>query len=421
MKLVRINDGQLLDADDLTEIGTNGLNFWAFMLRQLFDAGEYDSSNPVTGLGPDDAATVRGATDVSSATVPTYGFFGDGFRVVKVDVTSARMHFGWGLQFAASGFPSDESPVRLLHLGADTVFTVPAASAGNFRRDLILAKWQDQSIFASVPVMDDAGNVSDVSLATRRTPEVNTTSPTIQRVEGTEAATALAATRPAITVDYVALAEILVDDTGIANASNPDSVTPGIVDLRPRLFPRKAAGFSSPRRATCSMDEAAAQRAVMRWGAKAVGEEIVFGVGQLHATHPAAAAITVLDTSRDWRDMEIDVEFTALGTSDQIPGGASDYAFRFASHPGGSPASATLAQVVWNSGTGSADGSSDFVAPPSRTPADSSDATLTFYVDSTTGALCAYGKAGVALTTYFGFRAIGRGPLGFHSPTGVES
>lgn len=376
-------------------------------------------------------ATVPDAADAGAAPVSTYGFFGPSLRVTRIDATHVRVSPGIGLQWATSGVPTGESPLRVVRLDATapefgtgiTITSLP--SSGQYKRNLIVTKWRDVTVQASRQSIDNAGNPVSVTANVRVKPEVGTVDTVtsgIVVVPGTSASSAAGATRPAVPTGYVALAELLLDSTGLAADANPDGVTSGITDLRARLRPSKAGGAYDSRRATCSMDETTGPRNARRMGAKRVGVEEVDGWAQI-AT--GSAAVVVLDTSRDWRDAMVRVEFHALAALGNLPGGASAAAYARNTHTNGSAVETTgagsaIGVACWYSELGSADGTSGPTSGTCKTAADHASTTLVFFADDATGALCCRGLAGGTLRELY-FVAQLRGPLGKAPASGVES
>lgn len=400
---VEIVDGELVTPGELNAI-SKAVSLWLAgdLLLQHHAAGEWANDTAVQHP----VASGSSAADIGSATLRSYGFIGQGLRVTYGNATTVAVLAGWGLQYAATGVPSGESAVRAVRLASAMNLTVAVASSGNYRRDLVVAKWNDKTSTASVQVMDDEGNISTSTEVTRRFPEANAGTPTVQIVQGTEDADAALAPRPSVPSGYVALAEILVDDTGVANhAQNNAGTQPGIRDLRPRLVAKKAAGHVEARRASSSMDEGSAIPSATRLSAKAVGEVIAHGIFALTAT----ATSYTIDTGHDWRDMLIDVEHSSLFAEALLPGGGSDDGLTWNSAP--VSGSATLASAGFYSGNGSTDGTATYHSAASKTAADGSGASLTFYADSTTGALCLRGRTDSGVK-YVYWRARGFGPCG---------
>lgn len=405
------SDGQLVTPEDLTAV-TKHVNLWlaADLIAQLYGSGEWNDDN----AAPHPYSSGATPTDLGGASLRSFGFLGSGLRVTRASSTSVSVAPGWGVQYESAP-PSGEAKQRAVRLDAAMTLTLTAASSGHYRRDLIVAKWHDKETTGSAQVLDDLGNVSTSTLTVLKTAEVNDTSPTVQRVQGTEDADATLAPRPAVPSGYVALAEVLVSSTGIAfPAQTNDGATPGVRDLRPRLVPRKAAGAVEARRASCSMDEASAVPSFTRMGAKSVGEVVAHGIVQLT---DSIGAVT-LDTAHDWRDMMVTVEHGALIGADLVPGGASDTGLGFSTNPiaGG----VTLATTLHYSGSGSGDGSGGYFSPAAKTAADGASATLTFFADSTTGALKVRGRTHSGIG-YLYFRARGFGPLGKSNLTSREA
>ena len=397
------NDGELAVPADLTAI-SKAVSLWLAgdLLLQHHAAGEWATDTAVQHPVGDGT----NAADLGSANLRSYGFIGQGLRVMYLNATNIAVAAGWGLQYAATGVPSGESAVRVVRLASAMNLTVAAASSGHYRRDLIVAKWNDKTTSASVQVMDSSGNISTSSQTKIVAPEANDTSPTVQRVAGTEDTDASLAPRPSVPSGYVALAEILVDSTGIANhAQSNDGTQPGIRDLRPRLVAKKAAGHVEARRASTSMDEGSAVPSATRLGAKAVGEIVAHGLFSLTAT----ATSYTIDTGHDWRDMLVTVEHSALFAEALLPGGGSDDGLTWNTAP--VSGSATMATAGFYSGDGSADGSAGYHSTASKTAADGSGATLTFYANATTGALCLRGRTDSGVK-YVYWRARGFGPCG---------
>jgi hypothetical protein len=129
--------------------------------------------------------------------------------------------------------------------------------------------------------------------------------------------------------------------------------------------------------------------------------------------------LVTLDTSRDWRDMMVEIELGALVGVAVLPGGSSDTSSSYASNP--SSASSSLARVTFFSGSGSTAGASGYYSAASKTAADGSSTSLTFFADITTGALKCLGVAHTSGVQELYFRAVGFGPLGKRPATGVES
>lgn len=427
---VEFNDGELVTPDDLVLLQKHQAYWLANdLLYHLFGNTEAGRTYPITGatglreVGLDTdllAQTPDGfdPADLGGTALRSFGFLGQSLRVTRVDANTVRVFPGWGLQYATSGVPSGESALRVVRLAALKSFTIPSASvATQFRRDLVCAKWNDKTTSQSVQVMDVSGNIGSSSEPKRVEPEVDDTVPTIQVVSGTNGATATAAARPAVPAGYIALAEVLVSDAGIVNADqNNASTRPGIRDLRPRLVAHKAMGFVAARRASCSTDEALAVPDVRRFGAKAVGEEVVRGI----RTIPTSAGVRTLDTSRDWRDQLIEVEHGQLVGPTLLPGESSDTSFQFASNPVGG-GTASLAKVVFFSGSGSADGTAGYRSTASLAPGDGATTSLIFFANSTTGALEVRGVAHTSGVQELYFCARGFGPLGKRPATGVEA
>lgn len=422
---VVFNDGQLATSTDLSEIPANVDLFLQTLLGMLYGDTEKDG---VYGFATD---VVPGATDVTEVTtVPTLGFIGPSLRVTRIDATHVRVNPGVGFVYRTSGVTAGEDFHRVVYMSPTapefligiTVTSLP--TAGQYRRHLITTAWRDLSITSSVRTMDSSGNETSATAVTRQRPEVGTVDTVtsgIFLVPGTSAASAALAARPAVPSGYVVLAELLVDSTGLVNAANPDGVTSGITDLRPRLRPSKAGGAYDSRRATCSMDEATAARSARRMGAKRVGVHEVDGWVQV-AT--GAATIKVLDTSLDWRDHMVRVEIHALATLNSVPGGVSDSGYRrslrntvSSVESSGNPG---IDLTVFYSELGSADGLTGATSEVCRTGADHADTELTFFADSTTGALCCLGIAGGSNRELY-FVASARGPLGKAPASGVES
>lgn len=423
-KRVVWSDGQLVESNDLTEIGANVDLFLQTLLGQMFGDTEKDG---IYGFAPD---TVPGATDAGSATVPTLGFLGPALRVTRIDATHIRVNPGFGLVYRATGVPAGEdyhrvvwmSPTAPEFLTGITITGLP--SSGQYKRAIVTTAWRDLDISSSVQVMDASGNVSSSSEVVRTRPEVgtvDTVSSGIFVAYGTAAGSASGAARPVVPSSHVVLAELLLDSTGLANAANVDGVTSGITDLRPRLRVSKAAGGYSSRRATCSMDETTAARSARRMGAKRVGADEVDGWVQIPT---GAAAVVTLDTSLDWRDAMVDITITALASVDNVPGGVSDSAFRRSQRNTTSAVESTgnpgIDRAIFYSEAGSADGSTGPTSEAMRTGADDASTSLIFFADSTTGALKCRGLAG-GLNRELYFVATCRGPLGKAPASGVEA
>ena len=73
------------------------------------------------------------------------------------------------------------------------------------------------------------------------------------------------------------------------------------------------------------------------------------------------------------------------------------------------------------SGSGSTAGASGYYSAASKTAADGSSTSLTFFADITTGALKCLGVAHTSGVQELYFRATGFGPLGKRPASGVES
>jgi hypothetical protein len=416
---VRLSDGQLADASELDAMMPAVDAFLQELLERTL--GTFETAA--------DAATVPGATDKGSATVTTFGFFGASMRVYRVDATHIKLKPGMGLQFDDSA--DDGWPVRVMRLDAaavevtDGIALTSLPTAGNYKRALVLTCARTVTTNATAQVMDSSGNVASATVPGRTFPEIGAPAGVVTNIVvqyGASAGSAGAAARPAGLAGYVALAELLLDETGLANDANPDGVTPGITDLRPRIRPSKAAGAYDSRRATCSMDEATAARNARRMGAKRVGVEEVDGWVQI-AT--GGAAVVTLDTSRDWRDAMVRVEHCALAGVDNLPGGTSDSAYTRNTNNNGSAVENTgavsaIGVACFYSELGSADGSSGPTSGVCSTAADDASTSLIFFADSTTGALKCRGVAGGTLRELY-FVAQLRGPLGKAPATGVES
>lgn len=368
------------------------------------------------------------AVDAGSATLPTYGFLGPSLRVRRVDATHIRLAPGLGLQYVTDGYPAGEWPLRVVRLdgAAPEVTSIDLASvlpsSGNFRRVLVCAQWRDVAPSAARAYIDPDGNAQAQTVTIRTRPEVGALDGYLSGIRleaGTPAGSAAAATRPSIPSGYVQLAELLLSSTGLAQSSNPDGNTSGITDLRPRIRPSKAGGAVDSRRATCSMNETQIGSTV-RFGAKAVGAELVFGVVSV----PTSVGVVTLDTSRDWRDMMVTIDHTALMAAALLPGGGSDASLSYGTTPG-EVSSVTpdvgLGRVVFYSGLGSAAGMADYFSWPSKTPADGADTRLIFFADSTTGHLKCRGIAHASGTQHFYFEAKAVGPLSRRVVTGQES
>jgi len=396
-------DGELVTPAELSAI-SKAVSLWIAgdLLMQEHAGGEWATDTAVQHPVGDGT----NATDLGGANLRSYGFIGQGLRVTYGNATAIAVLAGWGLQYASTGVPSGESATRVVRLASAMNLTVAVASSAHYRRDLVVAKWNDKTSTASVQKMDADGNIASSTETTRRFPEANDTSPTVQVVQGTEDTDASLAPRPSVPSGYVALAEILVDSTGIANrAQNNAGTQPGIRDLRPRLVAKKAAGHVEARRASTSMDEGSAIPSATRLGAKAVGEVIAHGLFSLTAT----ATSYTLDTGHDWRDMLVTVEHSSLFAEALLPGGGSDDGLTWNDAP--VSGSATMATAGFYSGNGSTDGTATYHSAASKTAADGSGATLTFYADSTTGALCLRGRTDSGVK-YVYWRARGFGPCG---------
>lgn len=426
---VEFNDGELVTPDDLVLLQKHAA-FWLAndLLYHLFGNVEAGRTYPITGATPlreagldtDILAQEPDGTDpadLGGLPVRSFGFVGQSLRVTRVNASTVRVFPGWGLQYATSGVPAGESALRVVRLGGLKDFVVAPAGVGMWRRDIVCAQWHDKTTAGTVQVMSVAGDISTASQPKRVEPEVDDTVPTIQVVGGIEAGGATLALRPTVPAGYIALAEVLVSDAGIVNADqNNASDRAGLRDLRPRLFAHKALGFAAVRRATCSMDEGNGWPDVRRFGAKAVGEEVVRGI----VTIPTVVGVVTLDTSRDWRDMMLEVEHGQLVGPTLIPGESGDQSFQFASNPVGGGA-ASLARVVFGAGSGSADGTAGYRSTASKAPGDGATTSLVFFANSTTGALQVRGIADAAGVQEMYFRAAGFGPLGKRPPSGVEA
>lgn len=412
-KHVRFNDGQLADAAEYDAIP----DLFDAFLQELLERQHGDTDFAATAR-----ATIAGAKDVVGADVPSYGFFGPSLRVYKVDATTIKLLPGLGLQHDAT--TTDGWPVLVIRLGSDAVEVTGGIvltnlpSSGQYKRALVLTCPRTVTTDAVAQVMDSSGNVASATVPGRSFPEVGAPAGIATNIVvqyGTAASTAAGAARPAGLPGYVALAELLLDSTGLSGAANVDGVTPGITDLRPRLRTSKAGGGVDARRATCSMDETTASRNTRRIGAKAVGEDVVRGFVQI----PTSSGVVTLDTSRDWRDMMVEIELGALVGVAVLPGGSSDTSSSYASNP--SSASSSLARVTFFSGSGSTAGASGYYSAASKTAADGSSTSLTFFADITTGALKCLGVAHTSGVQELYFRATGFGPLGKRPASGVES
>lgn len=416
-------DGQLASNTDFTAIGANVEAFLSEVLQYLL--GNRD-------LFADSGAVVPSATDVAGNAISNYGFFGPSFRVVRVSATRIVVTAGLGLQYGTSGVPAGERALRFVRLGESapeaqggtgiTITSLP--TAGQWKRALVTTQWRDVTIDASIRTMDSSGNETTTTEATRQRPEVGALDGAASGITvtyGTAAASATLATRPSVPSGHVVLAELLLDSTGLAAAANPDGLTSGITDLRPRITPSKAAGAYDARRATCSQDESTGARNLRRMGAKMVGVVERSGFVQIPV---GSAAIVTLDTSTDWRDCMVDVRLHALSTLDSVPGGVSDTGYRrslrdttsaveTANNPG-------IDLTVFYSEVGSADGLTGATSEVCRTGADHADTELTFFADSTSGALKCLGIAGGTNRELY-FVATARGPLGKSPASGVES
>lgn len=415
---VRLSDGQLADASEFDAM----MPFTDEHLKEMYERlfGTYETAV--------DAETVPGATDAGSASVPTFGFFGDSLRVFRVDATHVKLKPGVGLQLDTT--LTGERPLMLVRLGDDATevtdgITLTSLPTGTDRkRALVLTSARTITSTATAQVMDSSGNVSSATVPSRSYPEVGAPAGVISNIVvqyGAAAANAAAAARPAGLPGYVVLAELLLDNTGLANAANRDGVTSGITDLRPRIRPSKAAGAYDSRRATCSMDEATAARSARRMGAKRVGVEEVDGWVQI-AT--GSAAVVTLDTSRDWRDAMVEVMHLALADVGNLPGATSDNAFTRNTNASNSAVENTgvsgVGFAVFYSATGSTDGTTGPTSGACKTPADDSSTSLIFFADSTTGALKCRGIAGGTLRELY-FVAKARGPLGKRPASGIEA
>lgn len=384
------------------------------LLQRLFSDGETATWT----------STVPSATDIASASVPTFGFLGSSLRVYRYNATTIKLMAGLGLQYGASGVPSGEWPVRVVRLDATapevttgvTLSSLP--SAGNYKRAIVTTQWRDLTTTGSRQYLDAAGNESTQTVNVRVKPEVGTLDGAVSGVTvtyGTAAGSASGATRPAIPSGHVVLAELLLDSTGLVNSANPDGNTSGITDLRPRLRLAKSAGGVDVRRATCVMDETTGARNARRMGAKAVGAEIVVGFVQV----PTSVGVVTLDTSRDWRDQVVTIDHGALTTTSILPGGGSDTSFSYTTHP--ISGSANLARTAFYSGSGSVDGTGGYTSTETKTPGDGASTSLYFFADSTTGALKCRGTAHTSGTQELFFRAESFGPLGKRTASGVEA
>ena len=384
------------------------------LLQRLFSDGETATWT----------STVPSATDIASASVPTFGFLGSSLRVYRYNATTIKLMAGLGLQYGASGVPSGEWPVRVVRLDATapevttgvTLSSLP--SAGNYKRAIVTTQWRDLTTTGSRQYLDAAGNESTQTVNVRVKPEVGTLDGAVSGVTvtyGTAAGSASGATRPAIPSGHVVLAELLLDSTGLVNSANPDGNTSGITDLRPRLRPSKAGGSVDSRRATCSTDETTGTRNTPRIGAKGVGAEVVWGLVEC----PTSVGVVTLDTSRDWRDMIVTIEHGALVAAAMMPGDASDASFNFQSNP--AAGSVTLAKVVFYTGSGSAAGTSGYYSGTSKAPSDGATTALIFFADSTNGHLKCRALADASGTQDLYFRAEGFGPLSRRLASGQES
>lgn len=418
-----VNDGQLATETDITAIGANLEAWLAELMQYLFGGGD---------LAAYFAGTVPSATDVAGNALPNYGFFGPSFRVVRVSATRVIVTAGLGLQYATSGVPSGERALRFVRLhddapeadGATGVTIGSLPTAGQYKRAIVSTKWRDVVIQSAVAVMDSTGDVSNSTQNVRQRPEVgtkDTVTTGITVTYGTAAGSAAGAARPATPSGHVVLAELLLDSTGLANAANPDGNTSGITDLRPLLRPSKAAGGFDSRRATCSMDESTGARNARRMGAKRSGADEVDGWVQIPT---GAAAVVTLDSSCDWRDCMVDVTVTALADVNNLPGAASDSAYRRSQRYSQSAVESVnnpgVDRVIFYSQLGSADGSSGPVSDAVLTTADHASTSLIFFADSTSGALKCRGIAGGSNRELY-FVAVRRGPLGKHPASGVEA
>ncbi len=394
MKRTIWNDGDRVEPEHLTAISAAAdLALQQDVARPQFGAGELQENT-------------------------TFGFLGQSFRVKRKTSTAVTVVAGIGHQLAGSGYPAGESALRAVRLAADKDLTVLAASTGNWRRDLVCVKWHDKTTTAARTVMAEDGTISTPTETLYREPEVDDgVDSTLQLVGGTPAGSAGAAARPSVPADYVALAEVLVSDAGIAAAANLDGNTAGIVDLRPRLVFQKAAGAVEARRASSS---AGSTQAATRWGAKAVG--MVYRAGVVQVPASGSPAVVTLDDSIDWRDLLVTLEVAALQAAAALPGSASDASAQWATVPWfGLTNDPGLARVKFYTGTGLV------VAGPTgywtfgvRTAADHASTTLRYFADSATGALSLYGEAGDT-SRYLCWEAWAFGPLGKRPASGVEA
>lgn len=412
-------DGVAPTVDDFNQGALGADAFLQQLLQHLFGDSEIQgSSDGFFGT------TVPNATDLGSASVPTYGFLGPSFRVRRVDATHIRLTPGMGLQYVASGYPAGEWPLRVIRLGNDapevltgiTLGSLP--SAGQYKRALVTVPWRDVTTTGSRQYIDASGNETPQTVNVRTRPEVGDLDGAgsgITITYGSAAASALLAARPSIPAGHLQLAELLLDSTGLVGSSNPDGVTSGITDLRPRVRPSKAGGAVDSRRATCSTDETTGTRNVHRIGAKGVGAEVVWGLVEC----PTSVGVVTLDTSRDWRDMIVTIEHGALVAAAVLPGGASDTSCAYLTAP--VSGSVSLARVAFYTGTGSAAGTAGYFSPASKTAADGSTTALIFFADSTTGHLKARALADASGTQDLYFRAEGFGPLSRRLASGQES
>lgn len=415
---VRWSDGQLADASELDAMMPAIDAFAQEVLQRTQGTYETDA----------DGATVPGGLDRAGASVPTYGLFGDSMRVYRHDATTIKLKPGIGLQFDDS--LDDGWPVRVMRLGDDAVEVTDGIAltslptAGQWKRALVMTSARTVETTATAQVMDSSGNVSSATVPSRTFPEVGAPAGITSNIVvsyGSAAGSAAGAARPSALPGYVVLAELLVDSTGLVNAANPDGVTSGITDMRPRIRPSKAAGAYDSRRATCSMDETTGARDARRMGAKRVGVQEVDGWRQI-ATGSATAV--TLDTSFDWRDSMIEVMHCALAASGNLPGATSDSAYTRNTNSCASAVESTgvsgVGFAVFYSASGSSDGSSGPTSGVCKTPADDSATSLIFYADDTNGWLMCKGVAGGTLRELY-FVAKARGPLGKRPASGVES
>jgi len=237
-KHVRFNDGQLADAAEYDAIP----DLFDAFLQELLERQHGDTDFAATAR-----ATTAGAKDVAGADVPSYGFFGPSLRVYKVDATTIKLLPGLGLQHDAT--TTDGWPVLVIRLGSDAVEVTGGIvltnlpSSGQYKRALVLTCPRTVTTDAVAQVMDSSGNVASATVPGRSFPEVGAPAGIATNIVvqyGIAASTAAGAARPAGLPGYVALAELLLDSTGLSGAANVDGVTPGITDLRPRLRTSKA-------------------------------------------------------------------------------------------------------------------------------------------------------------------------------------